>query len=363
MMLNSVNNQQIDAYDIAIVGLGPAGATLARLLSDRYRIIALDKKQKEGSGFSKPCGGLLADDAQKALARFNLSLPKSLLVDPQIFSVKTIDVGTKRIAHYQRFYLNVDRLKFDRWLISLIPSSVSVQQDARCEEIKRLDDGCYWIRYTQNGDERELSARYVIGADGANSLLRRSLFKKDRLKRYVAIQQGFVSNEQAPFYSCIFDRDTTKACAWALFKDDRFIFGGAFEKQHCRQQFDRLKQRLAVFGFAFDQPLQTQACELVYPTSPFSFMHGHGHAFLVGEAAGFISPSSFEGISFALESARALSDAFNSGGSHTMCIYRRNTLQIRLKLFMKMAKRAVLYNPLLRNLIMRSGIKKINVLL
>ena len=32
-------------YDIAIMGLGPAGATLARLLSQNFRVIALDKKR------------------------------------------------------------------------------------------------------------------------------------------------------------------------------------------------------------------------------------------------------------------------------------------------------------------------------
>lgn len=31
-------------YDIAIIGLGPAGATIARLLSKKYKILALDRK-------------------------------------------------------------------------------------------------------------------------------------------------------------------------------------------------------------------------------------------------------------------------------------------------------------------------------
>ena len=80
-------------FDIAIIGLGPAGATLARLLAPRFRVAAFDRKGRDGQGFQKPCGGLLAPDAQKALARFGLTLPKTLLVDPQIFSVRTIDLG------------------------------------------------------------------------------------------------------------------------------------------------------------------------------------------------------------------------------------------------------------------------------
>ena len=42
-------------YDIAIIGLGPAGSTLARLLDKKFKIIAIDKKKEnESDGFQKP---------------------------------------------------------------------------------------------------------------------------------------------------------------------------------------------------------------------------------------------------------------------------------------------------------------------
>lgn len=44
------------------------------------------------SDLSKPCGGLLSEDAQRSLARYDITLPKDVLVDPQIFAVKTIDL-------------------------------------------------------------------------------------------------------------------------------------------------------------------------------------------------------------------------------------------------------------------------------
>ena len=115
-------------YDIAIIGLGPAGSTLARLLSPKFRVAALDKKifGAESSGFRKPCGGLISGDAQKALASFDMTLPKDVLVDPQIFAVKTIDLKNKLIRHYQRFYINLDRHKFDLWLESIIPPAVEI---------------------------------------------------------------------------------------------------------------------------------------------------------------------------------------------------------------------------------------------
>ncbi|HBV7853673.1 TPA: colicin M resistance protein CbrA, partial [Citrobacter freundii] len=57
----------MEHFDVAIIGLGPAGAALARQLSGKMRVIALDKKRQCGNeGFTKPCGGLLAPDAQRS---------------------------------------------------------------------------------------------------------------------------------------------------------------------------------------------------------------------------------------------------------------------------------------------------------
>ena len=55
----------MEHFDVAIIGLGPAGSALARKLAGKMQVIALDKKHQCGTeGFSKPCGGLLAPDAQ-----------------------------------------------------------------------------------------------------------------------------------------------------------------------------------------------------------------------------------------------------------------------------------------------------------
>ncbi|MDE5860071.1 MAG: colicin M resistance protein CbrA, partial [Oscillospiraceae bacterium] len=102
-------------YDIAVIGGGPAGATLARLLDSRFRVLLVDGKTAAEDSFEKVCGGLLSPDAQKAFAEFDLTLPKDILVDPQIFSVRTISLGEElkntSERHYQRFYMNIDRKK------------------------------------------------------------------------------------------------------------------------------------------------------------------------------------------------------------------------------------------------------------
>ena len=62
-------------YDVTIIGAGPSGSIFASELSKRnlnLKIAIIDGQSDENK---KPCGGLLAPDAQKELAKLNLTLP------------------------------------------------------------------------------------------------------------------------------------------------------------------------------------------------------------------------------------------------------------------------------------------------
>ncbi len=85
----------------------------------------------------------------------------------------------------------------------------------------------------------------------------------------------------------------------------------------------------------------------------------------MGEAAGFISPSSLEGISYAFDSALALADAFNKEDANdaraVLRRYRQTTAGLRQKVLHKGWKARILYTPVLRKLIMRSGISALDL--
>ena len=90
---------------------------------------------------------------------------------------------------------------------------------------------------------------------------------------------------------------------------------------------------------------------------------GGDRVYLLGEAAGFISASSFEGISSAIKSGRLLAQAFSEGGSHTKILkrYKKLTGKLRIRLFSKTFKRLILTTSASRGLIMQSGIQSIGV--
>ena len=368
-------------YDIAIIGLGPAGATLARLLDPRFRIIAIDRKTldvddvlgtealsptsagSKPAAFRKPCGGLLAPDAQKALAAFDLTLPADVLVDPQIFSVRVVDVANNLTRYYQRCYVNMDRHRFDQWLIGLIPDSVRTELGASVGDVQR-DGGLFHVTYTDaDGTERRVSARAVVGADGAFSQVRRLLYPQANLHAYTSIQQWFRDVNPTPFYSCIFDPAVTDCCSWTISKNGYFIFGGAYPAHGAREAFERQKARLAERGFRFGEVLRTEACQVVRPSGPSDIHCGRDGGFLIGEAAGFISASSLEGISFAFDSARILADVLNGFGlgPDSAKRYVRATGSLRRKVIAKVGKAHVIDSPTLRGAIMRSGIGAIRM--
>ena len=348
-------------YDVVIVGAGPAGANLCRMLdSHKYKTLLIDGSE----GREKVCGGLLSPDAQDILAKYDISLPKSILVSPQLFSVKTIDLSDGLTRHYRRSYMNIDRQKFDEFIIDMARGNADIV-NARCENIKRAEDG-FTLDVCSSTRER-IYCKYIVGADGASSIVRRTLFGDRKIHKYTAIQQWFDAGNEKPYYSCIFDNETSSGCSWIFFKDGKIVFGGAFDKQNCRWAFEEQKRKLVSLGFVsektFEEPVKTEACLVARPKIGKGIFMGADGAFLIGEAAGLISPSSFEGISFALSSAEILAGIMNDCDDRSKMIkkYKARATRLKIKIYLRVLKRPFMYNKILRRAVMKSGVQSMKV--
>lgn len=346
------------SFDTVILGAGPAGCNLARLLQpSNHRILLINGAFKS----PKVCAGLLSPDAQKLLKRYKIALPPEVFCSPQLRSVRVIDLNRNIVRHYPRSYLNVDRAAFDRFLLDLVPSNVTIIH-ARCLEITQQNNRYFLRLREQDGAEYFVSSQRLVGADGASSLVRRTLFGQNHIQKYVSIQQTFSAGQTDPYYSCIFDPSTSQSCSWIFFKENAMVFGGAFAPHGCRAAFEAQKRRLISSGLIdptnFDTPISKEACLVSRPHFAHGVFLGTETAFLIGEAAGFISPTSFEGISFALASGEALAKAINASitPKRVLSRYRRKTRILRAKIKCKCIKRPWMYHPLLRTLVMKSRI-------
>lgn len=351
-------------YDIVIVGAGPAGANLARLIGDKYRILLIDKRDLENDNSKqcahKCCGGLLAPDAQKMIAKLGLGMPKDILVDPQLFAVRVIDLTNSMERLYQRFYYNMDREKFDRWMVSLIPNGVDKKFNSLFKSFVEVSGG-YEIRYISNGQETTAKTKIIVGADGASSKLRKLIGKdKNTPEEYIAIQEWFKCSYQMPYYTAVFDEEISDFYSWLIPKDNYLLLGSALRpKEGTREKYNILKRKLAQLGFDFDNKIKTEGAFIYRPKKLSQFYLGMDGVTLIGEAAGAISPSSAEGISYALKSSLYLAQSLENGIHGYYDRYKNAMKDIRLNLLFKNLKSPAMYNPLIRQLAMRSGLKSI----
>jgi len=352
-------------YDIIIVGGGPAGATLARLAGNRYRILMLEKRSfSDDMPFSarKCCGGLLDPDAQRMMASFGLGIPKSVLMSPQLFAVRTIDLRNGIERYYQRHYINIERNEFDKWLGSIVPPSVTVMSGCICKSFD-VKDEYITVRFQHEGREYEEKGKLLVGADGADSGIRRRCFgMMPAPKLYIAIQEWFRANGTGNYYGAIFDDDITDFYSWTIPKEDQIIFGSALlPGRDALQKFAVLKNKLKNYGYNFDEPIKRNASYLYRPLSNRQICAAGGRIALVGEAAGFISPSSAEGMSYAFRSSLALARALESGIDGYEKRYLKNLQPLMRNITLKNLKSPAMYNSTLRRLAMKSGMLSIDI--
>lgn len=350
-------------YDIVIVGAGPAGATLARLLPANYRVLILDKKpigEEIDHKTMKCCGGLLSETAQKVMAQMDLMLPAEVLIEEQPFRLKVMDLNYPITRSYQKHYYNMDRAKFEMWLISLIPDSVEKRGNYYVKDFHRCQAGVELIVRDRDAKiDRVIKTKLVVAADGASSGFRRYLYPNLQWKKYVSIQEWYENIDNIDHYSAIIDDEITDFYAWYIPKDNAVILGAAFDLDTTEgtpsERFLRLKEKLENRGMKFGKKLLREGCEIVRPTNN-RVVTGNRRIALIGEAGGFISPSSSEGFSYAFRTAKMLADAIKKKGLRRFAeCYAKRTKRLRTNIMLRNIKSFGMYHNFTRRMVLKAG--------
>jgi flavin-dependent dehydrogenase len=206
-------------------------------------------------------------------------------------------------------------------------------------------------------------ARIVIAADGALSRMRRLMGGAHPApRRYFAVQEWVEADEPMPHFTSIFDSRISDYYCWTIPKGDVLLIGAALApKNHASAKFAELKSSLREYGFCFGETVKREGAFILRPVRPSQIMTAADGIGFIGEAGGFISPSSAEGFSYAFKSALLMSQALSSGPDGFERRYRRLTRSLRFQLWGKNVKAQVIYGRRSRALLMRTGIGALSI--
>ncbi|MGA2819314.1 MAG: geranylgeranyl reductase family protein [Anaerolineales bacterium] len=280
-------------FDVVVVGAGPGGATAAYELGEAgKRVVVLERDHLPRY---KACGGGLS---QGLLRQF--PFPFDPVVESSVRSI-TYSFRSRSV----RFELPpgqirmVMRDKFDAYLLD--HARAEVRQGVPVSHVRELSDRVI----VESEGKSSLEADYVIGADGASSVVARDLGLRRGKRVAAAIEaeapvppEVFGRFAEAPVF--VFGR-IRAGYLWIFPKATHLSVGiGAFRPRPGEMQAV-LKQVMAEYGISLEGvPLHGHPLPVYLGSQRIAT----GRGLLVGDAAGLIDPLTGEGIRYAVKSGR-----------------------------------------------------------
>ena len=306
-------------YDVIIVGAGPAGLRCAEILGQSdLSVLLLEKNAKMGE---KVCAGGIT---RKDLAI--LDLPDEVIEHKVTkTAVHSANRSSSTIA-LEPFVFTLSREVLGEWQRQQLKNSnVEVLTEAKVTEITKD-----WVLV--NGEDK-YSYRFLVGADGVSSIVRRYL-KIPTEKRLIGIQYLIPSQEEASL-GIFMDAKLFKAWyAWKFPHEEHIAVGCCADPKLMPPA--ELKKNFGIWlekkGFDITNA-QYQSWPISYDYRGYKF----GNIFLVGEAAGLASGFTGEGIYQSLTSgdtvARTILDS-NYESQAMDDVLKYNKIQYRIMKFL-----------------------------
>lgn len=163
-------------YDVAVVGSGPVGSTLARyMVEEGFRVVILEKKRNVGVPLQ--CAGLLG----KRIKKINLLPPEFIMNKVYGAYLHSPSETILKVSKKLPEAYVIDRVSYDKFLSDrAVDAGAHLLLNHRVENVD-IHSGEILVR---NGEK--ISAQVVVGADGYNSLVSR-LFNSAS-ENYEAVQ-------------------------------------------------------------------------------------------------------------------------------------------------------------------------------
>lgn len=315
-------------YDVIVIGGGPAGSTAAYLLAESgYRVALLEKREYPRE---KTCAGCLSQKTIRFLDRV-YSAPVSTLEREGLldFTGRAYVVYIRKIRALagdlaEPFYFT-RRERYDAYLARRAAEAGAMV----CEgvEVTGIDHARCTVT-TSEGDRH--SARVLIGADGINSRIRRSLpegvYDPERWQKNLGWALELIipreevrawRDEDGPIRldeGILRPHLVFGACRWGygwVFPNRNAVvvgIGGLLRKNgtDLRNRFEEFLGAIGLSVFAGRRPMGSHLSFGNYIPAPV-----YGNVLLIGDAGGFASPILGEGIFYAHRTAELATHAIH----------------------------------------------------
>jgi geranylgeranyl reductase len=334
-------------HDVIVIGGGPAGATAANDLAQAgYRVLLVDR-----NGRTKPCGGAIPPRAIR-----DFDIPDEMLV-ARINCARMISPKDRRvdIPIENGFVGMVDRHSFDEWLRARAAhhgATRRVGQFDRIEEIESEGPGqppAVRVHLTlkegrggEPGEKTSVTARMVIGADGARSAVAQQAVPGADRGRFVFAYHEILEAPQAghPNYQpercdVIYDgRISPDFYGW-VFPHGRLVSvgTGSMDKGFSLRSATAALRTMA--GLADATTVRREGAPI--PLKPLPRWDNGRNVVLAGDASGVVAPASGEGIYYAMLGGRLAAEsciaAMASGDSRALAGARKRFMKEHGRVF------------------------------
>jgi len=293
-------------FDAVIVGAGPAGSTAAwELAKAGARVCLLDRAR-----FPRPkaCGGALSPRVLRHLPPGVESVLRAR-VRRAVFTFR-LGRPFEIVSSVPMGYM-VCRDEFDAWLRDRAEEAGATVREGLAVQYAERNGAGIAVR----ADGEEIRGSWVIGADGANSLVAAQLLPRRLPAKLVALESEVACSGRELTDTVLVDVGRYPGgYAWAFPKGDRINVGVMLEypqARELRRTFDAFIRGLP--GLSSGAVTHYQTAPVAAPRLEPVPCAGTG-VLLVGDAARLADPFLGEGIYYAVRSGRLAADALLAGG-------------------------------------------------
>ncbi len=288
----------MERYDVAIIGAGVSGGVAAYILSKHMNVIVFEKYKLPRY---KLCGGGITNKTISFLKSIGLDINKSL-IESYINEIEIKIKNEKKVLKFKEpLGILTRRDLFDEYLIRKSEAEI-------LDETKVLDVNICGNEVIIKTNRGEYKSRYLLGCDGATSLVKRKFFEMEK-------EIGVAAQIEIPItYKRIFiDFDVVKnGYAWIFPKRNFSSIGVGYIREYEKLPIKKvLENFLSSLGLSYEG-LKIKVHPLPYFIGRKNVVYRRNIC-ICGDAANLIDPVTGEGTFNAAYSAYLASKAILEG--------------------------------------------------